>query len=589
MFRSFDPTGWLSKVASKVLYTWIRTRVQPENITELPLDPAKPVCYVLEDKRLTNLLVLLRETRRAGLPPAQAPIKLGASEKAVADHAYFFLKTVQPMATPAREHYGAPTLMTKLVEAALADPAVDVQLVPVTILWGRSPRTQDSILKALFSETWRPTGHFRQWLAVLFLGRQTFVRFNAPLSLRQLIDDEQEQDRTLRKLYRVLRVHFSLQRLRIIGPDLSHRHTQVRTLLSTVSVQQAILKEAAAKNIPPTEARERARRYAWEIPSDYSYGVVRAFELVLNWLWNRIYDGIEVRNFEVVEQLPPGVGIVYLPCHRSHIDYLLLSFLIFRQALTPPHIAAGENLNMPLIGPLLRRGGAFFLRRSFKGDPLYAAVFHEYLHLMLSRGFPIEYFIEGGRSRAGRMLAPRTGILGMTVRSFLRDHNHPLYFVPVYVGYEKLLEGSSFVKELEGKPKSGESLFGVLGTIKKLRHEFGKVHVNFGQPLNLANFLDQNTRNGGKPMKWRWKPPGCVTPPRTPPMNSRGASMPPQWSTRSTSPPWRCWPRPNWRSTKLPCTGSSSITRPSCHRRSPGRTSACGLPTRLKSLPTPCA
>jgi glycerol-3-phosphate O-acyltransferase len=132
-----------------------------------------------------------------------------------------------------------------------------------------------------------------------------------------------------------------------------------------------------------------------------------------------------------------GHEIVYVPCHRSHIDYLLLSYIIIRKGLTPPHIAAGANLNLPLVGSLLRRGGAFFLRRSFKGEPLYAAVFHEYLHLMLARGFPIEYFIEGGRSRSGRMLTPKAGILGMTVQSFIREHARPLLFVPVYIGYEK--------------------------------------------------------------------------------------------------------------------------------------------------------
>jgi len=246
----------------------------------------------------------------------------------------------------------------------------------------------------------------------------------------------------------------------------------------------------AASGASEAEVAARARKLALEIPSDFSYGVIRALELFLNWLWTRLYDGIVVHNFEVVERIAPGNGIVYLPCHRSHIDYLLLSFLIFQRGLTPPHIAAGANLNMPVVGPLLRRGGAFFLRRSFKGDPLYAAIFDQYLHRMLSRGFPIEYFIEGGRSRSGRMLPPRTGILGMTVRSHLRDHAKPLVFVPVYVGYEKLIEGRSFVAELEGKPKSRESLWRLIKTAGDIRREFGKVHVNFGRPLVLGEFLE---------------------------------------------------------------------------------------------------
>lgn len=497
MLRSLDPSGWIATLARRLLYRWIRTRVLPEQSSALALDPDKPVCYVLQDRRLTNTLVLVEETERSRLPAARAPLKVGG--EVVAAHSLFSLNRVQSLPMSARERHGHAPLLVRLVKAATADVASDVQLVPVTILWGRSPGSQDSVLKALFSETWAPIGHFRQWLAVLFHGRQVLVRFNAPLSLRELLSERLDEARALRKLSRILRVHFRLQRQRAIGPDLSHRNTQVEALLATPAVRQAIASEAADRGMSLAAARERARTFALEIPSDYSYGVARAFELLLDWLWTRLYDGIEVRNFEAVERIPPGAGIVYLPCHRSHIDYLLLSFLIFRRGLTPPHIAAGINLNLPVVGPLLRRGGAFFLRRTIKGEPLYAAVFHEYLHLMISRGFPIEYFIEGGRSRGGRLLPPRTGILGMTVRSFLRDHAHPLYFVPVYIGYEKLLEGRSFVGELEGKPKRGESLWGLIGTVRKLRHEFGKVHVNFGRPLDLAGFLDGEHPNWSVP------------------------------------------------------------------------------------------
>jgi glycerol-3-phosphate O-acyltransferase len=174
------------------------------------------------------------------------------------------------------------------------------------------------------------------------------------------------------------------------------------------------------------------------------------------------------------------------------VDYLLLSYLIFNRGLMVPHIAAGANLNLPLVGLVLRRSGAFFLRRKIKGEPLYAAVFLEYVHLMIDRGFPIEYFIEGGRSRSGRMLTPKAGILAMTVQSFVRSRARPLVFIPVYIGYEKLMEGNSYVDELQGRPKQSESLAGLLGAARLLQRNFGKVHVNFGPPLALAEFLDMH-------------------------------------------------------------------------------------------------
>ncbi|MDD5248042.1 MAG: glycerol-3-phosphate 1-O-acyltransferase PlsB [Rhodocyclaceae bacterium] len=479
--------GWILPFARRLLYAVVRTRVFPQDIGELGLDAAVPVCYVLQHRRFSNLMVLMAEARRAGLPPPRGTLAMGTFR---AHRAFFFITRPQPLAAKAKDRYGHSPLLVGIVREALANPAADMQIVPVTILWGQAPDQQDSLLKALFSETWRPPSQFRQLLAILLHGRHTVVRFGTPLRVRGLIDKDMGEAQALRKLSRVLRVHFRRQREMAIGPDLSHRHTQVTALLGAPPVRAAIAAEAAAAGISAAAAASRARGYALEIAADYSYGVVRAFDLFLNWLWNRLYDGVEVHGFAAVASIAPGSGIVYVPCHRSHIDYLLLSFVIFHRGLMPPHIAAGANLDLPVVGPLLRRGGAFFLRRQFKGNALYAAVFDEYLHRMLARGFPVEYFIEGGRSRSGRTLAPKTGLLGMTVKSFLRSHERPLFFVPVYIGYEKLLEGDSFVGELAGRPKQGESLWRLLSVVRRLRHDFGKVHVNFGRALDLGAFLD---------------------------------------------------------------------------------------------------
>ena len=135
-----------------------------------------------------------------------------------------------------------------------------------------------------------------------------------------------------------------------------------------------------------------------------SYPTIRVLEGLLSWFWHRIYDGVDIQGFERLEQMAHTHTLVYAPCHRSHVDYLVLSHALFGLGLMLPHIAAGDNLNIPVIGKLLRRGGAFFMRRSFRNDPIYRAVIREYLNEVFSRGHSVEYFIEGGRSRTGRML-----------------------------------------------------------------------------------------------------------------------------------------------------------------------------------------
>jgi glycerol-3-phosphate O-acyltransferase len=186
--------------------------------------------------------------------------------------------------------------------------------------------------------------------------------------------------------------------------------------------------------------------------------------------------------------------------------------VIYYKGYAIPHIAAGINLNMPVIGRWLRRGGAFFMRRSFKGNALYTMVFMKYLGLIMARGHSIEYFIEGGRSRTGRLLPPKTGMLSMTLRSYLRDPRRPIVFLPVYFGYERLVEGKTYVGELSGQPKEKESVIGMLRTLPALRKKFGKVHVSFGEPIHLEDVLQRHAPERVRGQSERAERPSWLAP-----------------------------------------------------------------------------
>ena len=187
----FALPGWALPMARRLLYSWVRTSVFPDNPQDLGLDPSKPVCYVLQNHHLSNLLVLFEESQLAGLPSAEAPLKLGGRDY---QHSAFFLNRKHAIGATARERYAHSPLMTALLQEAMAEQGVDVQLVPVTILWGRSPDKQESILKALFSETWRQPGPFRRLLTILLHGRKVLVRFNAPISLRSISREGLNED-----------------------------------------------------------------------------------------------------------------------------------------------------------------------------------------------------------------------------------------------------------------------------------------------------------------------------------------------------------------------------------------------------------
>jgi glycerol-3-phosphate O-acyltransferase len=486
MRRRLRPGNVFAALLRRLLYRVVRTQVTPERAEELGIDLQRPICYVLQDRHLSSVLVLEEEAQRLGLPSALDPI--GPEFPTEKRSVFSVVLNPNPLSLRTAEPSEA---LWRMTAAVMRDQAADVQLVPVTVLWSRAPGSQDSLLRAVFADAWASVGALRQLFIILVNGRQTRVSFAEPISLRRLVDDEAADAATaVRKANRFLRFHFRRVRESAIGPDLSHRRNLIEAMIESQAMQAAIAEEAVRHSIPTVEAESRARKFAWEIASDFSYPVIRVLELVLGRLWKRLYESVTILHADEIVKAAPGKEIVYLPNHRSHIDYLLLSYFIYKKGLAPPHIAAGANLNFPVVGPVLRRGGAFFLRRSFKGEPLYAAVFREYLHTMLAKGFPIAYFMEGGRSRSGRTLSPKGGLLGMTLESFMREHPRPLLLVPVYIGYDKLLEGRTLIAELEGQSKKRESLGALVGAVKSLRREYGSACMAFGEPLPLERFLD---------------------------------------------------------------------------------------------------
>ena len=492
-----------------ILNLWVRARVLPDLDGHSGVSDDTPVCYMLADDALSSILILDKVCEQQNIARPLLPMREPA---ALAPRSYAVLRRWKGLLVRRPEPRRNSELLAQLVAHCAAHEQEDIKLVPVTVLVGRSPDSSDSWAKVLFTEDWEVIGRFRRLLSTLINGRDTVVQFSRPISLRQLLDEGPDRAIALRKVSRLLRVHFRRVKTAMIGPDLSHRRTMIDAVVKAPAVREAIAEEARRTDITVHKAEDQAREYALEIAANYSYTFVRIAYLTLNWFLRRVYGETRVHHFERFKEQALGREIIYVPCHRSHADYILLSFLLYVRGLAVPHIAAGINLNLPVVGSIIRMGGAFYLRRSFRSQKLYAAVFAEYVSHIMSEGVPIEYFIEGTRSRTGRLLQPKGGMLVMTVRAYLRNPAKPVLFQPVYLGYEKLLEGSSYNKELAGAAKKKESLLDLFKVHRILGQNHGEAHVSFGDPILLDDLLDQYAPEwrswGGEPQdKPSWLTP----------------------------------------------------------------------------------
>ncbi len=469
----------------RLLFPWLKMKIVPRDFSAYQADSS--ACYILRRRSFSDLLVLEQVCRQKQLlRPRLHPRHLAHMHGG----GYLCLDV------QGRRHRSQAVLQD-MIEQQRRDTACEVRLIPVSVFWGRNPgRKESSFLRAFFSdaESINPLSRF---LLMLVQGRDILVNFGKPISLQDFVREEASQAQLSRKLNRVLRVHFRTQKNAALGPQLYRRSQVIEFLLSSHNVRTAIANEAQKRGVAIERVTKTARKNLEAICSDLSPRFVLLFYLFLNWFFRKIFTAIEVHRSPALAEVARTQELIYLPCHRSHIDYLLLSYVLYREGLMVPHFGSGDNLDFLIIGTLFRKSGAFFLRRKFRGNRLYTMLFSEYMHYLVSRGYPLCFFPEGTRSRNGLLLAPKTGMLAMIAQSYLRDDYRKISLVPIYIGYDCLLEAQSFVSEVKGsrKPKK-ESLRGLFSARKVLSSSFGKAYVSFGEPLSLGEYLAAGEKRG---------------------------------------------------------------------------------------------
>uniref|UniRef100_A0A8C6XAA6 Dihydroxyacetone phosphate acyltransferase n=1 Tax=Naja naja TaxID=35670 RepID=A0A8C6XAA6_NAJNA len=235
--------------------------------------------------------------------------------------------------------------------------------------------------------------------------------------------------------------------------------------------------------------QEEAAEILDEMGHGMHMGAIRFFAFTLSKIFKCLFKSVYV-NEDGMQKLQQAIQehpVVLLPSHRSYMDFLLLSYVLYSYDLALPVIAAGiDFLGMKIVGELLRKSGAFFMRRTFGGNKLYWAVFAEYVKCILKNGYaPVEFYVEGTRSRTAKTLSPKFGLLNIVMDPFLKREIFDIYLVPISISYERVLEEFLYAYELLGVPKPKESTSGLLKARKILNEDFGSIHVHFGQPVSL--------------------------------------------------------------------------------------------------------
>jgi glycerol-3-phosphate O-acyltransferase len=478
------------------------------------------VVYVLRSLNVVDFLALDYLTKRHGLPPIRFVNDLGLWILNPMGKGWLNALRPDRSLTPARElddalsRGGSAALFLKRAPGVLEVAAgansgrglkegddlvlalLELQrrwqepilLVPQVFVWSRFPeqRGGDPLAALLGPRAW--PNSTRTILQFFYNYKHVALQLGDPLDLKVfLAESEGQADPVLvrRLIYAMLR-RLERERKSITGPAEK----------APERIRQEILRSPRLRTVIEDLSDERTDSYALstkahgmleELQATPGHATRKFLEVVLERLFQSIYAGVDVdvSDMERLRRAAHDGTLVLLPSHKSHIDYLILSYVFNIHNLPLPMIAAGDNLNFFPIGPVLRRGGGFFIRRSFRGDRLYAAVVDAYVRRLIRDGYPIELFLEGGRSRTGKLLPPKFGLLSMVVDAALAMPERQCLFVPVSIGYERVIEADSYERELLGGEKAKEDAAGLLRSSNLLRHRYGRINLQFGQLLTL--------------------------------------------------------------------------------------------------------
>lgn len=468
----------------KFLSFFIKAQIIPKNIIlDEKLNKNDYVVYVMQYQSIVDLIILHIQCFMNNFPDPLKPIKI--NNTVLSRYVFINQKNKKSnLSIYSIKHFKNISYVNSYLEINLRQNKIDIQIIPITIMIGRSPgkRKEKTYIKII-----------KKFFSIILYGRHSLLVLSAPISLQKIIDMYHNDKLIIYKLARIANYNFIRQKFISIGPKIINHKVLFHKLLKSEIIKKLIEDETKNKQNIEKKNKKHAIKLMKEISANYSYFFIWITDRVIQKLWNKLYIHIK-GNENIRDLILTKTNVIYVPCHRSHIDYLLISYVLYHEGLVTPHIASGINLNFWPIGCVLRKLGAFFIRRTFNVNKFYSSIFREYLNELFKYGYSIEYFIEGGRSRTGYLLNPKTGILALTLQALIKNNEKKVVLIPIYIAYDTLIEANSYSKELLGARKEKESFLKMLNGFFKLKH-LGKAYINFGTPLNLNELLNDLAPN----------------------------------------------------------------------------------------------
>ena len=514
--------GFLARLLVRLLFR--HTQLRPDAIEHIRELAAKgTVVYVMRYRSTLDYLLVNTVLLRAGLPLARFAPEVSTvwfrplgdflrwtfrerRRAAAAVHAacaalvaqgtpvMLFIRSLAVAGRRRRALAAArlgPQYLRDVVHAAEATDR-PVFLVPVAIFRGKGFRRKESRISTLLYSVQEAPGEAKRLFTYMWNAEETQVTVGQEIALDTFVREHprEGEERVVRRLARALQILLYREERLVWGPTLLPRRQVRRQVLRDPELGRLVRRIAAERGVPRRKVWREARGYFDGMAANFNGLYFGILEAVFNRVWRRVFAGLEIVGLENVIECVKQHPVVLVPCHRSHFDYLILSYIFHMNYLSPPHIAAGDNLSFWPMGPLFRGAGAFFIKRSFDDNELYKMVFRKYLAFLIREGYTQEFFIEGGRTRTGKILTPKLGMLSALVNAFVQGARRDLYFVPISIHYGRIPEEEAYRREVAGEEKEKESIGALARAARAVwRMRYGTAYVSFSEPISLVDSL----------------------------------------------------------------------------------------------------